>query len=81
MLYSQTEPVVESCTNIKFLSMTYGYRELFSQMRPSMVSPWTNNWFDIYDFTPHKRADDGSPNFYCVPQIDRQFMRPLEEAK
>lgn len=61
--------------------MAYSYKELFSQMRPSMVSPWTNNWFDIYDFTPHKRADEGTPNFYCVPDVEPNFMRPLEEAK
>jgi len=29
MLYSQTEPVVESSTNIKFIPMVYEYPELF----------------------------------------------------
>ena len=96
MLYSQTEvsvfhnhdcvtcfqPVVESCTNIKFLPMTYAYKELFSQMRPCMVSPWTNNWNDIFDFTPHKKSPDASvPNFYCVSSLETDFIKPLEQVK
>ena len=62
--------------------MTYAYKELFSQMRPCMVSPWTNNWNDIFDFTPHKKSPDASvPNFYCVSSLETDFIKPLEQVK
>jgi hypothetical protein len=47
-----------------------------------MVSPWTNNWNDIFDFTPHKKSPDASvPNFYCVPSLETDFIKPLEQVK
>ena len=74
------QPVIESSTNIKFIPMVYEYPELFSQMRPSMVSPWCNNWTDVFDFTAGKKAETGEPNFFCVGDLDREFIRPLEDA-
>jgi len=77
MLYTQTAPVVESCSNIKFIPMVYGYTELFSQMRPAMVSPWCNNWTDVFDFTPHKKSATGEPNYFLVGDLVPDFIRPL----
>ena len=81
-MYSQTEPVVESSTNIKFLPMTYGYDKLFSHMCLSKISPWTNNWTDVFDFTPGKKSATGEPNFYIAGDpLVYDFVRPLEHAK
>ena len=63
------------------MPMTYAYDELFEHMRPSTVSPWTNNWFDVYDFTPHKTAPTGEPNFFLAGDLVPEFMVPLEKAK
>ena len=75
------QPVIESCTNIGFLPMTYGYEELWQHMHPSTVSPWTNNWIEVYDFTPHKKAATGEPNYYINSEIDPSFIKPLKLAK
>ena len=79
MLLSQ--PVVESSTNIKFIPMVYEYPELFSQMLPSRVSPWCNNWTDVFDFTPHQKAETGELNYYISPDLQPDFIRPLSQAK
>ena len=95
MLYSQTEvsiikipndnlflqPVVESSTNIKFLPQTYAYDELFAGFMGARISPWTNLWTDVFDFTPHKKSADGEPNFYTVSNLEKDFVRPLEKTK
>lgn len=62
MLYSQTEPVVEACTNIRFTTMTYWYEELLAQMQAADISPWANKWYSVYDFTAHKTTE-GVPNW------------------
>ena len=73
--------MIESSTNIKFLPMTYEYPELFSHMFPSRVSPWCNNWSNVFDFTPHKKAASGEPNFTLSFDLDPQFVRPLWQGK
>lgn len=37
-------------------------------MQAAKINPWNNNWFDVYDFTPHKFK---KVNFE---------LRPLNEA-
>ena len=73
--------MVESSTNFKFLPMTYAYDELFEHMMPSRISPWTNNWTEVFDFTPQKRAENGEPNYFIAGEellYDGDFIRPLE---
>ena len=96
MLYSQTEvskivvhnteslflqPVVESSTNIKFLPQTYAYDELFEHFMGANISPWTNLWTDVFDFTPHKKSETGEPNFFTTSNLEKGFIRPLEQTK
>lgn len=68
MLFSQTEPVTESSHNITFYAPNYTYPEMFKHMFKANISIWTNKWDNIYDFTPQKKADDGSPNYTVSSQ-------------
>ena len=52
MLYSQTDPVIESSSGMQFWCLQYAYRELAEQMQAADLSIWNNKWSDIYDFTP-----------------------------
>lgn len=82
MLYSHTEPVVESCTGVKFYSNTYEYDGLLSHLMKAKISLWNNKWTEVYDFTPHKTADDGTPNWTVVPDLyEGDFIVPLERMK
>ena len=60
--------------------MVYAYPELFAQMLPSTISPWCNNWTDIFDFTPHKTAESGAPNFSISGELKPNFILPLTKA-
>ena len=81
MCYSQTDPVIESSSNITFYCPTYTYPELFSHMRSAKISLWTNKWTDIYDFTPEKRADDGTPNYTISTLTKQNFVITFSEMK
>ena len=50
-------------------------------MREAKLSPWTNKWSDIYDFTPGKTADSGKPNYRVSQKIIKDFISPFEEIK
>ena len=78
---SWEQPVIEASTNIKFVPMVYSYPELFTHMRSAMVSPWTNSWTAIFDFTPHKVSTSGEPNFFCEGELTHDFIRPLWQAR
>ena len=80
MLYSHTEPIVEACTGISFSSMTYVYPELLSHLQSAATSPWTNKWQDIYDFTPHRTANSGVPNWQISTPLNWRHMAPLGEV-
>ena len=74
--------MIESSTEIKFLPMTYAYDELFTHMMNSNTSPWTNNWTEVFDFTPHKKAASGEPNYHISgEELLPNFIRPLAHAK
>ena len=78
MLYSQTEPVVEACTNIRFTTMTYWYEELLAQMQAADVSPWANKWQGVYDFTAHRQTE-GVPNWSISQQLNWKMIPFLGE--
>ena len=50
-------------------------------MKAANISIWTNKWSDIYDFTPHKKADDGSPNFTVSSVLKNNFVTSFKEMK
>ena len=43
------------------------------------TSPWNNKWQDIYDFTAHKTAASGVPNFTVNTALDWDWdtMAPM----
>ena len=52
LLYSQTEPVIEKSTGIKFGCFRSSYFNLKKQMEMCGLHPFQNRWFDVHDFTP-----------------------------
>ena len=58
MLYSQTEPVLESSSDIKYYCINYSYPELSDQMIESGLSIWNNQWYKQFDFTPNKKQSN-----------------------
>ena len=46
------------------------------------TSLWVNRWTEVYDFTPNKKADDGTPNWRCVPELYQgDFIVGLDRMK
>lgn len=68
MLFSQTDPILESSSNIKYYCANYVYPELLHQMDKCKMSIWNNAWSDQFDFTPGQKSnfelvDSDSSNF------------------
>lgn len=58
MLFTQTDPIIESSTNITFLChQNYSYPELMPQMAAAKLSMWNNKWSEVFDFTAPKEGD------------------------
>ncbi len=54
-LSCDSQPIIESSKGITFTNFPpFNYQSLEAQMLAVKIHPWNNNWFDIYDFTPHK---------------------------
>jgi len=62
LLYSQTEPVIEKSTNMKFGCFHSSYFNLLNQMHLVGLNEWQNRWCDVHDFTP-----GGSDNWTQLP--------------
>eukprot|EP00354_Favella_ehrenbergii_P012615 CAMPEP_0170457418 /NCGR_PEP_ID=MMETSP0123-20130129/4713_1 /TAXON_ID=182087 /ORGANISM="Favella ehrenbergii, Strain Fehren 1" /LENGTH=113 /DNA_ID=CAMNT_0010721197 /DNA_START=694 /DNA_END=1035 /DNA_ORIENTATION=+ len=60
--------------------MTYWYDELLCQMQMCQTSPWTNKWQDVYDFTAHRTAESGVPNWYVDEALNWRQIAPLGEV-
>eukprot|EP00944_MAST-04C_sp_MAST-4C-sp1_P001106 g1106.t1 len=52
LLYSQTEPVIEKSSNLKFGCFHSSYFNLLNQMHLVGLNEWQNLWCNIHDFTP-----------------------------
>lgn len=69
MLFSQTDPILESSSNIKYWWANFTYPELKFQMEQWNISYWNNTWSDQFDFTENKRGgnfklmDEDADNF------------------
>ena len=50
-------------------------------MQKSNLSPWTNNWVEVFDFTPNKKAGSGEPNFTIKGSITSDLILPLKKAQ
>ena len=61
MLFSQTDPILESSSNIKYYWCNYVYPELKEHMKNAKISIWNNTWSDQFDFTVSR----GKSKIYC----------------
>ena len=52
LLYSQTEPVIEKSSKVRFGCFRSSYFNLSKQMECAGLNPWQNRWFNVHDFTP-----------------------------
>ena len=80
MLCSPVPPIIESCTGIKFVPMSYTYPELLSQMHTAGLSPWLNSWNDAIVKTM-RASISGENNWAVSPEIQWNFVPPLEWAE
>ena len=58
--------------------MEIGYKELRQQMEKVKTNPWNNNWFDVYDFTPHKFK---MQNYHLADLKDEQKQDIIKNIK
>ena len=73
--------MVEACTGIVFCTMTYRYDELLTQLKLADMSPWTNKWNEVFDFTAHRTAGDGTPNWRNSINLYWNLIAPLGEVQ
>ena len=54
---SATNPAIESCVNIIFSCLQLNFQNLQSAMSKANISPFNNNFANVYDFTPDVPAN------------------------
>uniref|UniRef100_A0A915PEW2 C-CAP/cofactor C-like domain-containing protein n=1 Tax=Setaria digitata TaxID=48799 RepID=A0A915PEW2_9BILA len=57
-LFCTTKPIIESSKLMRFHSLALSYDKLEEHMMKASLSPFTNNWNNVHDFTP-----EDVPNF------------------
>eukprot|EP01116_Phalansterium_solitarium_P002316 TRINITY_DN12269_c0_g1_i1.p1 TRINITY_DN12269_c0_g1~~TRINITY_DN12269_c0_g1_i1.p1 ORF type:complete len:367 (-),score=80.66 TRINITY_DN12269_c0_g1_i1:207-1238(-) len=76
LLYSMTQPIIESSKNMTFSCFQYNYPELLDQFSRANLSVFVNDWSNIYDFNPAQgnwRISDRSK-----PEDFADFLKPVE---
>ena len=90
LLYSQSQPVIESSDNLRFGCFQFYYPELAQQFRDAGLSVWKNNWSDLYDFTKkpgrlHFSYLKAEFRYSALPDgvfsFPAQAVRPVSEAQ
>ncbi|XP_022657960.1 protein XRP2-like isoform X2 [Varroa destructor] len=51
-LLCTSQPSIEFCSALKFSCIQLNYRGLKEQMTEAQLNPFTNFWYEVYDFTP-----------------------------
>lgn len=73
-----TQPIIESCSDIRFGCFCYNYAPLEEQFKNACLSIFNNNWSNIHDFTPA----EGERNWSLLPKdarIEDFFPLPSPE--
>eukprot|EP01112_Ceratiomyxa_fruticulosa_P016981 TRINITY_DN520_c0_g1_i1.p1 TRINITY_DN520_c0_g1~~TRINITY_DN520_c0_g1_i1.p1 ORF type:complete len:345 (+),score=71.30 TRINITY_DN520_c0_g1_i1:291-1325(+) len=52
LLYSMTQPIIETSENMRFGCFQFNYDGLKDQFSKSKLVVWNNQWSNIYDFSP-----------------------------
>ena len=82
MLCSPNPPIIESCSEVHFVPMTYSYNELLSQMQRAELSPWQNQWNDcIVKIMRQSLVGQAKANWDILPELQWNFVPPLEWAE
>ncbi|TMW58364.1 hypothetical protein Poli38472_009923 [Pythium oligandrum] len=55
-LYSATEPIIETSSQMRFACFPLAYFNLQQQFDAAKFSVWNNRWSEIYNFTPEHGA-------------------------
>ncbi len=76
MLFSITDPIIESSSNIHFYPFNYSYPDLIRQMSQAGINLWNNNWSELYDFTP-----GASPNFKLIENSGQNYMPNYQDVE
>ncbi|XP_065072339.1 protein XRP2-like isoform X2 [Rhopilema esculentum] len=63
-LHCVSQPIIEASTGMKFACYQYAYPELKDQFQKAGLSLFSNNWFNIHDFTPVA----GEANWSLLPE-------------
>jgi hypothetical protein len=78
MLFSQTEPIIESSSDITFISaQSYYYAEFYAQMKQAKLSLWNNKWTEVFDFSKKESAS----NFAVRPRLQSDFVTHFSEMQ
>lgn len=51
-LLCNTQPIIESSSSMKFGCVSVNYNGLTDHLKKAKISPFNNNWNNIYDFSP-----------------------------
>jgi len=57
MLYSQTDPILESSKDVQYYCMNFTYVGLKEQFESAGLCVWNNRWSNLFDFTPEKMSN------------------------
>lgn len=73
LLYSLTQPIIESSSKMRFGCFQYNYPGLSEQFQKANLNIFVNCWSAMYDFTP------GKTNWEYLPkeEITDNFLKPL----
>lgn len=58
-LFCATQPVIESSSKLQFGCFQFSYFTLGQQFEKLKFNVWTNEWFNIFDFTPNQESHWG----------------------
>ncbi|XP_002154780.1 protein XRP2 [Hydra vulgaris] len=79
-LLCASQPIIESCSSMRFGCFSFFYPELQVQFKNAGLSVFNNNWSSVYDFTP---VQDGNCNWSFLPEnlsVETLVPKPNNEA-
>ena len=79
-LFTNTQPIIESSSSLRFTCWTASYSALFAQMTDSRLSIWNNLWDTIYDFTPSDSGKVHWTKFDAKKDDDANSWKTLSSA-
>jgi protein XRP2 len=61
LLYTQTQPTIESSSGVRLGCFKFGYFDLGQQFKKAELNVWNNKWSEVHDFT--KKATSSQLNY------------------